>query len=66
MPSTMDMNAMAKRYIARTLPLKCCFNKKSVLIFVAGPAIKNTKAAPGDKPFNIKVAAMGVDSTAQP
>ncbi len=34
-------------------------------IFVPGPASRNTKAAPGDKPFNISAAAKGVDDVAQ-
>ena len=36
-----------------------------VAVLVAGPAIRNTSAAPGDKPFIIKTAAMGMDPVAQ-
>src|SRR3989339_1998633 len=32
-----------------------------VAAFDAGPAIKNTRAAPGDKPLSIKAAAIGTD-----
>lgn len=35
-----------------------------VAALVAGPANKNTRAAPGFKPFNIKAAAMGVEDVA--
>ena len=36
-----------------------------VATFVAGPAINKTRAAPGDKPFNINTAAIGTDAVAQ-
>jgi hypothetical protein len=36
-----------------------------VATFVAGPAIRKIKAAPGDNPFNISTAAMGTDDVAQ-
>ena len=32
--------------------------------FVAGPANKKTRTAPGETPFNRKAAAMGVDDVA--
>jgi hypothetical protein len=34
-------------------------------MLVAGPASRNTKAAPGLTPFKIKAAAMGVEAVAQ-
>ena len=36
-----------------------------VAALVAGPASKNTNAAPGFKPFRINAAAMGVEDVAQ-
>ena len=32
--------------------------------FVAGPAIRNTNAAPGDIPFAISATAIGIDAVA--
>ena len=34
-------------------------------MLVAGPASKNTRAAPGLSPFRIRAAAIGVDEVAQ-
>ena len=34
-------------------------------VFVAGPADRNTKAAPGDTPANISPAAIGSEAVAQ-
>ena len=34
-------------------------------IFVAGPAKRNTRAAPGLTPFKIRAAAIGVEAVAQ-
>ena len=34
-------------------------------MFVAGPAISRTSAAPGDMPFSISAAAIGIDPVAQ-
>ena len=39
--------------------------KVIVAAFVAGPAAKNTNAAPGEIPFNINVNAIGIDAVAQ-
>ena len=36
-----------------------------VAAFVAGPAINKTNAAPGLIPFNIKIAAKGIEPVAQ-
>ena len=36
-----------------------------VAAFVAGPAIRNTSMAPGDRPFNSNTAAIGTDAVAQ-
>ena len=33
--------------------------------FTAGPAISNTRAVPGDRPFSIRVMAMGIEPVAQ-
>ena len=34
-------------------------------ILQAGPAIRRTNAAPGERPFNIKAAAIGMEPVAQ-
>jgi hypothetical protein len=36
-----------------------------VAAFVAGPAIRKTIAAPGERPFSISTAAIGTDPVAQ-
>ena len=36
-----------------------------VAILVAGPAIRNTRAAPGEIPFIRSIAAIGTDAVAQ-
>ena len=34
-------------------------------LWIAGPAIKNTSAAPGEKPLRIKAAAIGTEALEQ-
>ncbi len=36
-----------------------------VAAFVAGPAIRNTSAAPGEIPFSMSTAAIGTEAVAQ-
>ena len=36
-----------------------------VTIFVAGPAIRKTRAAPGEIPFASNTAAIGIEAVAQ-
>ena len=41
------------------------FTAEMAAALVAGPVIKNTRAAPGDTPFAIRAAATGTDAVAQ-
>jgi len=45
--------------------LKIFLTMLMVAAFVAGPASKNTSAAPGFRPLSINAAAMGVEEVAQ-
>ena len=56
---------MLDRYAINDLFPRVFVIKVIVAAFVAGPAIRNTSAAPGDIPFSKSTAAIGTDAVAQ-
>ena len=56
---------MLKRYATSARFPSRLRTTRIVATFVAGPASRNTSAAPGSRPFAIIAAAMGVDAVAQ-
>ena len=64
-PATSAQAITVTRYsVIRRLP-KCFLKMPSVPILVAGPASRNTRAAPGDMPATSRPAAIGVEAVAQ-
>ena len=53
------------RYMASARVLNMFLTMFMVAALVAGPASKNTSAAPGFRPLSINAAAMGVEEVAQ-
>ena len=65
MPDTIAVNAVTIRYIAAVV-LPIIFHMVVIVAaLVAGPAIRNTRAAPGDIPVAISAAATGTEAVAQ-
>ena len=58
------MTIRINKYIASTFLPSFPIIKDIVAVVVAGPAIKNTRAAPGFIPIDISDAAIGIDAVA--
>ncbi len=58
-PPMMEIKYDVSVFLPNTFPITVM-----VAAFVAGPAIRNTMAAPGESPFMSKTAAMGTDPVA--
>lgn len=64
-PMAREHTAIMDRYMTSVRVLKMFLTMLMVAALVAGPASKNTSAAPGFRPLSIKAAAMGVEDVAQ-
>ena len=63
-PKMTVKKAIVPRYIVVALLPNIPVSTVKEVIFVAGPAKRNTSAAPGLTPFIIKAAATGVEAVA--
>ena len=64
-PEISEATAMVPKYNPAVIFPRVEETVAMVAIFVAGPHIKKTRAAPGDNPLATRAAAMGTEPVAQ-